>query len=65
VHHKNAIRRQIWHSLGQIDQGCDVADSVGVGLLGKRSWGRRAPVRPGGPRGQWALLSTGEMGCGL
>jgi hypothetical protein len=41
VHHKNAIRKQIWHGLGQIDQGHDVVDGFGVGLLGKRSWGRQ------------------------
>jgi hypothetical protein len=65
VHCKNAIRRQIWHSLGQVDQGCDVVDSVSVGLPGKRSWGRRVPVGPGGPRGQWAMLSTGGTGHSL
>jgi hypothetical protein len=65
VHCKNVIRRQIWHSLGQIDQGCDVMNSVGIGLPGKRSWGRRAPVRPGGLRGRWTTLSMGGMGHGL
>jgi hypothetical protein len=65
VHCKNAIRRQIRHGLGQIDQGRDIMDSVGVGLPGERSWGRRALVRPGGPRGWWAMLSMGGAGCGL
>jgi hypothetical protein len=32
VHHKNVIRRQIRHGLGQIHQGRDVVDGVGVGL---------------------------------
>jgi hypothetical protein len=65
VHRKNAIRRQIWHSLGQIDQGRDITDGVSIELPGKRSWGRRVPVRPGGPRGWWAVLSTEGMGHGL
>jgi hypothetical protein len=48
VHCKNVIQRQVRHGLGQIDQGRDVTDSVGVGLPQKGSWGRRVLVRPGG-----------------
>jgi hypothetical protein len=65
VHRKNVIRRQIWHGLGQIDQGRDIADSVGIGIPGKRSSERRALVGLGGSRGRWAALSTGGAGCGL
>jgi hypothetical protein len=32
MHYKNAIQRQVRHSLGKIYQGHDVADGVGIGL---------------------------------
>jgi hypothetical protein len=62
VHRKNAIRRQVRHSLGKIDQGCDVMDGVGIGLPQKGSWKRRAPIGLGGPRGRWATLVAGRVG---
>jgi hypothetical protein len=62
VHCKNAIRRQVRHGLGQIDQGCDVMDGVGIGLPQKGSWGRRAPIGPGGPRGWHSEVSVSALG---